>query len=256
MEAFSGAVSASMRTIVGACEIPVILLLLAGVVFIVCCLGSLISEYFSEHKHFRVFLPKLVDELKAHPDEPAEVIKRSGLLMRQKRYLIELTKHPQITDAMRESMAVGLEHQERRRYEGVVKVTDMASRIAPMLGLLGTLIPLGPGIVAMGTGNIAELSSSLLTAFDTTALGLMTAAVALIISAVRKRWYKDYMVAFDAIMECVLEIEKGHDERWEAEQADAPAAKVGKTDAGPFGAYGVSMTARMPGSSTWGEARR
>lgn len=213
MEAFSNTVSASMRTIVGACEIPVILLLLVGVVFALGCLGSLLSEYFSEHKHFRVFLPKLVDELKAHPNDPAEVIKQSGLLMRQKRYLIELTKHPQISDPMRESLAVGLEHQERRRYEGVVKVTDLASRIAPMLGLLGTLIPLGPGIVAMGTGDITTLSSSLLTAFDTTALGLMVAGVAMIVSAVRKRWYKDYMVAFDAIMECVLEIEKGSDRR-------------------------------------------
>lgn len=217
MEAFSNAVSASMRTVVGACELPVILLLLAGIVFAIGCVGSLLSEYFSEHKHFRVFLPKLVDELKAHPDAPAEVIKQSGLLLRQKRYLVELTRHPQITDAMRESLAVGLEHQERRRYEGRVKVTDVVSRIAPMLGLLGTLIPLGPGIVAMGTGDIAELSASLLTAFDTTALGLMIAGVALIVSAVRKRWYKDYMVTFDAIMECVLEIEKGHDSRWEEE---------------------------------------
>lgn len=211
MEAFSSAVSASMRTVVGACEIPVVVLLLLGTVFAIGCVGSLLSEYFSEHKHFRVFLPKLVDELKDNPADPAEVIKRSGLLMRQKRYLIELTRHPEITDAMRESLAVGLEHQERRRYEGRVKVTDLASRIAPMLGLLGTLIPLGPGIVAMGTGDIAELSSSLLTAFDTTALGLMIAGVALVVSAVRKRWYKDYMVTFDAIMECLLEMEKGSD---------------------------------------------
>lgn len=37
-----------------------------------------------------------------------------------------------------------------------------------MLGLLGTLIPLGPGIIALGQGDTQTLSTSLLTAFDTT----------------------------------------------------------------------------------------
>jgi biopolymer transport protein ExbB/TolQ len=164
-----------------------------------------IAEYFTEHRQFKVFLPKLVDDLENAGTDSEQVVRESGLLLRQKQYLIELMHHENITDEARESLAVGIEHEERRRYENRVKFTDLLSRIAPMLGLLGTLIPLGPGIMALGEANTQVLSESLLTAFDTTSLGLMIAAVALVVSHIRKRWYKDYLVSFDAVMECVVE---------------------------------------------------
>jgi biopolymer transport protein ExbB/TolQ len=210
MEGFSDTSSTVMRDIVAACQTPVVALLLLGILFIVICLGSLIGEFFTEHRKFKVFLPALVDDLKNSPDGPREVIKRSGLLLRQKQCLIELTRHPDITDAMRESLAVGLEYREQKRYDLIVKITDVISRIAPMLGLLGTLIPLGPGILALGTGETQILAQSLLIAFDTTSLGLIIAGFALVISAVRGRWYKEYMVSFDTAIECVLEVEKSN----------------------------------------------
>jgi biopolymer transport protein ExbB/TolQ len=198
-------VSDILRSVVSACEKPVIVLLLAACVVVVVCLGSVIAEYFTEHRQFKVFLPKLVDDLENAGTDSEQVVRESGLLLRQKQYLIELMHHENITDEARESLAVGIEHEERRRYENRVKFTDLLSRIAPMLGLLGTLIPLGPGIMALGEANTQVLSESLLTAFDTTSLGLMIAAVALVVSHIRKRWYKDYLVSFDAVMECVVE---------------------------------------------------
>ncbi|MDR3316439.1 MAG: MotA/TolQ/ExbB proton channel family protein [Coriobacteriales bacterium] len=204
MESFSTTASEAMRTIIGACQTPVVVLLLVAAVFVLGCIGSLVVEYFTEHRRFKVFLPRLVDELEAAGRNSREAIEGSGLLLRQKQYLIELTLHPELDDIMRESLAEGLEYGEQRRYDIITKITDLASRIAPMLGLLGTLIPLGPGILALSTGDTATLSASLLVAFDTTALGLIIAGFALIISAIRKRWYKDYMISFAAAMECVL----------------------------------------------------
>ena len=67
-----------------------------------------------------------------------------------------------------------------------VKITDLIAKVAPMLGLMGTLIPLGPGIVAIGEGDVQVLAESLLIAFDTTVLGLIVAAVALCVSTIRK----------------------------------------------------------------------
>jgi biopolymer transport protein ExbB/TolQ len=232
MEVFSETTSDALRTVVGACQTPIIVLLLASAVFIVGCLGSLLVEYLTEHRRFKVFLPKLVDDLKANAQDPYEVITQSGLLMRQKRYLTELTRHSAIGDNMRESLAVGLVYQEQRRYDGVVKITDLAARIAPMLGLLGTLIPLGPGILALGNGDTETLAGSLLIAFDTTSLGLMIAGVALIISAIRKRWYKDYMVTFNAATECVLEVEAG------STGADGVGGDGGSVDGAPLGESG------------------
>jgi biopolymer transport protein ExbB/TolQ len=209
MEGLRSGSTSLMHEIISHSQLAVVILMLFALAFIIVLLGSLLGEYFTEHRKFRVFLPSLVDDLKSSPEGPREVIKRSGLLLRQKQCLIELTRHPDITDAMRESMAVDLEYREQKRYNGIVKITDLLARIAPMLGLLGTLIPLGPGIIALGQGDTETLSKALTTAFDTTSLGLMVGGVALIISAVRSRWYKQYMVDFDAAIECILEVEKG-----------------------------------------------
>lgn len=231
MEEFQSLTSTAMRDLVSVCVTPVVVLLLLAVVFAACCLAWLVAEYFTERRHFKVFLPRLVDDLRASVDGPAassqDVIKKSGLLLRQKRYLLELTLHPAITANMRESMAVDVEYRERRHYDGIVKITDLLARIAPMLGLLGTLIPLGPGIMALGSGDTETLSQSLLTAFDTTSLGLIAACFALLISAIRKRWYKDYLTSFDAAMECVLEVEKL---RWGAQGSPAAAFEVAASD--------------------------
>jgi biopolymer transport protein ExbB/TolQ len=213
MEGFTQTTGEAMRTIVGACQLPVIVLLLVGAACALVCLASVVTEYFTEHRRFKVFLPRLLDELKdAGPDGVADVVKASGLLMRQKRYLVELTLHPRFSPALLETMAAGLEQTERRRYDIIVRITDMAARITPMLGLLGTLIPLGPGIIALSTGDTATLSASLTTAFDTTSMGLMEAAVFMLISAVRGRWYKDYLLNFDAVMEAIVEIRGGGDD--------------------------------------------
>ena len=160
----SEAVGSAMRSVVSVCQVPVIVLLLTAALLMVIVLGTLLGEYFSERRHFNVALPKLVDDLRASGNMTSEdtraVILSSGLLARQKRLLCELTCHPDVTPEMRESLAVGLEFKEQRRYDGTVKITDVAARVAPLLGLLGTLIPLGPGIMALGSGDTETLSAS------------------------------------------------------------------------------------------------
>ena len=228
MDAFDSAVDTALRALVSSFQTPALVLLLVLAAAVVIALGALVAEYILERRHFTVFLPRLVDELRAESDDTRGVIERSGLLLRQKRALIELTRHPDITPEMRESLAVGLEYDERRRYDTAVKCTDLLAKIAPMLGLLCTLVPLGPGIVALGQADTATLSEALVTAFDSTSLGLVIGALALVVSAVHNRWYKDYMVCFDACMECVLETEKlrGAAGAGQAEEAE-PACEGG-----------------------------
>ena len=74
-----------------------------------------------------------------------------------------------------------------------------------MFGLMGTLIPLGPGLIALGQGDTMTLSDSLIIAFDTTVAGLITAAVCYVIAKIRRRWYDDYMVSLETLMDAVLE---------------------------------------------------
>ena len=181
-------ISKAMRVIAASMKYPVIILLLLLIAV-------------------SVFMIDALNEAEDN-DTIRLCILRGGLLKRQKAALSELTMHEDITPLMRESLAVRLIHQEQSFYDRRLKISDVIAKIAPMLGLLGTLIPLGPGIIALGQGDTITLSSSLLTAFDTTILGLIAAAVAVVISTIRSRWYSNYMSVLETMMECILEVEK------------------------------------------------
>jgi biopolymer transport protein ExbB/TolQ len=67
--------------------------------------------------------------------------------------------------------------------------TRILVRLGPALGLMGTLIPLSPGLAALSRGDTARLSEDLRIAFSVTVLGLLVGAVAYGISLVRDRLY-------------------------------------------------------------------
>lgn len=212
MESGMNFLSKAMRTIAEAMEKPVIILLLLLVAVTVFMIGWVIAEFFTERRHLRAKLPALVDQLNTTSNKVQidRCVESSELLYRQKTALKELVMHPDITPLMRESLAVRLLQEEQAFYDRRLKISDVIAKIGPMLGLLGTLIPLGPGIIALGQGDTITLSSSLLTAFDTTIMGLIAAAVAIVISTIRSKWYSNYMSVLETLMECILEVEKKH----------------------------------------------
>jgi biopolymer transport protein ExbB/TolQ len=70
---------------------------------------------------------------------------------------------------------------------------DVLARTGPMLGLMGTLIPLGPALAGLGEGNIKVLAEGITMAFDTTVLGLFNGAFGYAIGHLRRRWYEDLL---------------------------------------------------------------
>ena len=189
-------------------QIPVVIILILFIAAILVAVGWIISEYMNEHKHMQVQLPRLLDEIRAGEQPVEEIIGTSGLLKTQKEALIEITKHSDFNDLMLESLAANLLEREQERYDAKLKPTDLLSKLGPMFGLLGTLIPLGPGIIALGQGDTMTLSQSLMTAFDTTIAGLIVAAIAIVISTIRRGWYNSYMSVLETVMDCVVEMEK------------------------------------------------
>lgn len=196
-----------LRAIASGLKYPVIAFLIVLMAAAVILAGSIIVELLTERRHLKVKMPALVDALRSPEGTVADTIAASGLLKRQKAVLIELTAHPELTADMRQALAVRLLEEEQARFERIVSLSDTISKLGPMFGLLGTLIPLGPGIIALGQGDTYTLSQSLLTAFDTTIAGLICAAVATVISTIRKSWYGNYMSILEALSECVLEVE-------------------------------------------------
>jgi biopolymer transport protein ExbB/TolQ len=67
------------------------------------------------------------------------------------------------------------------------------ARLGPMFGLMGTLIPMGPALLALTKGDIDTLAGSLIIAFGTTVIGLLIGSVSYLITVVRTRWYRQDM---------------------------------------------------------------
>ena len=81
----------------------------------------------------------------------------------------------------------------RRRLER----SDLLARIPPMLGLMATIIPLGPGLAALGQGDPAKLATAVTVAFDATVLGLVAGIAGLVIGKLRRRWYEELLESLE-----------------------------------------------------------
>lgn len=194
-----------LRTISGAMEGPVVVLLILMIAFAIFSIGWLIAEYFAEHRLMKENLPALTEKIRSETADRRRVLKASQLNKRQRAALLEMLNHPDFSSSLRESLGVNLLEREQAHYDRIVKITELVSKLSPMLGLLGTLIPLGPGIIALGQGDTYTLSTSLLTAFDTTIAGLCVAAVCMVITGIRKRWYNQYMADLETLMDFICE---------------------------------------------------
>ena len=62
-------------------------------------------------------------------------------------------------------------------------------KFGPMLGLMGTLIPMGPALVGLASGDIDSMAYNMQMAFATTVIGMLIAAVGVIITQVNQRFY-------------------------------------------------------------------
>ncbi len=73
----------------------------------------------------------------------------------------------------------------------------IATRVAPMLGLVATMIPMGPALKALGDGELADVSRSLMVAFSAVILALIAAALTYWVVNVRRRWYAADLLAIE-----------------------------------------------------------
>ena len=82
---------------------------------------------------------------------------------------------------------------------GLSKLTWI-TRIAPMLGLMGTLIPLGPALTGLASGDMRLLSGNLVVAFTATVIGVLIGCVAYTMNTVRRNWYDQDMSDLEHVL--------------------------------------------------------
>ncbi len=193
------------------CLIILILLIIAALIEA----GDILFEGLKERKKYQKDITGLILKIQdAGKQEESDrissicsLIEESNLLPRQKRAINEVFESVE-TGACKASvvaLAARIISYEEEYYDKQISVTNLIAKLGPMFGLLGTLIPLGPGIIALGNGDTATLASSIGVAFDTTIAGLLAAGIAIVISGIRKRWYSNYMDSLDTLLECIIE---------------------------------------------------
>ena len=198
-------VNSILRVIISNFQTPVVIILLVLMAATVVVAVTFVYEFFIEHRKLKADIPKLIETINmAEPEELNQLILQNKLLPRQKKALEELIGEKEMDESTRETYAAQLLFEEEEHYQKYLRWPQMISKLGPMFGLLGTLVPLGPGLMALGQGNTEMLSQSLLIAFDTTSAGVVIAAVALVIAQIRKQWYRRYSKALESLMEVIL----------------------------------------------------
>lgn len=187
--------------------LPTIVVLLLFVAVTVVEMGSLLVEALTERRRVRINVPDLLNAFQGkEAGEIMDTIIKSPLFRRQKAALSALIRHHHLPVDSRQALARQLLSNEELYYARITALTDLVARLGPMFGLMATLIPLGPGLIALGQGDTKTLAQSLLTAFDATVTGLAAAGVSFAISRLRKRWYEGYLSSLEALMESLLEV--------------------------------------------------
>lgn len=69
----------------------------------------------------------------------------------------------------------------------------MLIKFGPMLGLMGTLIPMGPALVGLAVGDIASMAYNMQVAFATTVIGMLVAGIGLCALQLNQRYYAVYL---------------------------------------------------------------
>lgn len=174
--------------------VPVIVGLLFFFAKSVVMLGGFVGQYIQRIKQDKQLRLRM-DQL-----DQSTIHAFSGELDEQPDSLFTQTaKQLLSTDSMAVANRVLSEYEvtadaELGKYKVLVK-------FGPILGLMGTLIPMGPALAGLSTGDIASMAYNMQVAFATTVLGLFSGAVGFILLQVKQRWFTSDLIYLDYLSE-------------------------------------------------------
>lgn len=90
-----------------------------------------------------------------------------------------------------------LENDLRQRAERL----SVLSRTGPMLGLIGTLIPLQPALAGLAAGDMQSMASNLLIGFTTTVVGLIVGGASFALGVQVRHWGRQDLTEMHYLME-------------------------------------------------------
>ncbi len=181
---------------------PVIIILILLVVFSLMLIGEFLSEYAKRHRDIEN-LELCCNEVQEHINS-REFEKAAGSLRTINQNIMVMSFAASVADHLEKNMIPAIEWLSQEYEIKMAKrleQTRIVATISPMLGLMGTLIPLGPALIGLSQGNIEQLANNLMIAFATTVIGLFAGSIGYVLTQVRKRWYWQDMADIDYILD-------------------------------------------------------
>jgi biopolymer transport protein ExbB/TolQ len=169
--------------------IPVIVLLLIAFGWSLLLLGDLYGQYSWRLRH-RSSLRKMLETAERNGIEtlPLESLAKGKSSF--VRHLQALVEH-RGQEIHGEKALTDFELACKRDLD----ISQTLLRVGPMLGLMGTLIPMGPALAGLAAGDIASMASNMQVAFSTTVVGIFVGGIGFLVQLIKKRWYQnDYAV--------------------------------------------------------------
>ena len=181
---------------------PVVIILLLLVVFSLMLIGEFLSEYAKRNRDVDN-LQRCCDDVRAgigkeehqHAADSLRGLKQNFMV---RKFAQDAAGH------LEKNMIPSIEwlaQEYEIRMAKRIEQTRIVATIAPMLGLMGTLIPLGPALIGLSKGDVGQLAENLMIAFATTVVGLFAGTVGYVLTQVRKRWYWQDMADIDYILD-------------------------------------------------------
>ena len=175
--------------------VPVIVLLIYFFLRSLILIGGFFGQYMTEKKTAAI-LDKKVKEINPSNinDFLASFPDKKGILVID--YLNEIYKSAD--SPARLDMLVS---EYELAAEKNIATSKILTKMGPILGLMGTLIPMGPALVGLATGDIASMAYNMQVAFATTVVGLVVSAIGFITQQTKERWALHNLMILDFITE-------------------------------------------------------
>ena len=179
--------------------VPVIVLLILLFFRSLLLVGSFFGQYVSIRKTDKVIREQMETLHVDNVDHLAEKLpekSNSLVVMFMKRILAEQQNKAQV-----QRLLANFEIAADKD----LAISKTLTKLGPILGLMGTLIPMGPALVGLSTGDIASMAYNMQVAFATTVIGLGAGAIGFLTQQVKQRWYLQDMTNLECLVEVLNE---------------------------------------------------
>ena len=162
--------------------VPVIVGLLYFFVNSILLLGVFFNQYLTHSKQTKL-LKKTLDSLRA--DDMEKLTVEAGKLP-QSNFTGFLCN---IVEAPSKAYSNRLLADYEVRADAELGKYKLLTKFGPILGLMGTLIPMGPALAGLATGDVASMAYNMQIAFATTVVGLFVGAIGYVLLQIKQRWF-------------------------------------------------------------------